>query len=79
MMSLVEWDIIDLVIYVKNRIVRISLVERDMVDVVIYDRNNIVHFLVAKSNSIRGFVRPWVRGSVRGWVRNPFLENCQFE
>ena len=36
-------------------------------------------FLVAKSNSIRGFVRPSVRGSVRGWVRNPFLENRKFE
>ena len=37
-------------------------------------------FLVAKSNSIRGFVRPWVRGSVGPWVhpsvRNPLTKNA---
>ena len=40
-------------------------------------------FLVAKSNSIRGFVRPSVRGSVgpsvRPWVGHAFLENLEFK
>ena len=36
-------------------------------------------FLVAKSNSIRGFVRQSVGPSVRGSVRQAFLENREFK
>ena len=47
---------------------------------VIFSHSDFCPFLVAKSNSIRGFVRPWVRGSVGPWVRrsvrNPLRKNA---